>query len=103
MGSEIRQITLILIFYFEDNPFFIFTCKQNGGSLKAHFILSHFLYSTAQNYGTIFARGKTSCLPNVVAAKSLRWDENRNRGKDKVTESRGELDVAISWWKYDSD
>ena len=40
--------------------------------------------------------GKTSPLPNVVAASSPRWDENRNRGKNKVTESRGELDAALS-------
>ena len=38
-----------------------------------------------------FARGKTSSLQNVVAANSPRWDENRNRGKDEATESRGEL------------
>ena len=30
-----------------------------------------------------FARGKTSSLPNVIAANSPRWDENRNRGKDE--------------------
>ena len=30
-----------------------------------------------------FARGKTSSLPIVIAANSLRWDENRNRGKDE--------------------
>lgn len=55
-------------------------------------------YSTAQNYGTIknFARGKTSSLPNIVAANSPLWDENRNRDKDKVTESRRELDMAVS-------
>ena len=38
-----------------------------------------------------FARGKTSSLPNVVAANSPRWDENRNHGKDEATESRCEL------------
>ena len=43
-----------------------------------------------------FARGKTSSLPNVVAANSPRLDENRNRGKDEVTESRSELDAAMS-------
>ena len=43
-----------------------------------------------------FARGKTSSLPNVVAANSPRWDENRDRGKDEVTESRGELDAVMS-------
>ena len=37
-----------------------------------------------------FARGKTLSLPNVIAANSLGWDENRNRGKDESTESRGE-------------
>jgi len=37
-----------------------------------------------------FARGKTSSLPNVVAANSPRWDKNRNRGKDEATESHGE-------------
>ena len=41
-----------------------------------------------------FARGKTSSLPNMVAAISLRWDENRNRGKDEATKSRGELGAA---------
>ena len=30
-----------------------------------------------------FARGKTSSLPNVIAANSPRWDENRNRSKDE--------------------
>ena len=30
-----------------------------------------------------FAGGKTSSLPNVIAANSPRWDENRNRGKDE--------------------
>ena len=31
-----------------------------------------------------FARGKTLSLPNVViAANSLWWDENQNRGKDE--------------------
>jgi len=30
-----------------------------------------------------FARGKTLSLPNVVAANSPRWDENRDRGKDE--------------------
>jgi len=35
-------------------------------------------------------------LPNVVAANSPRWDENRNRGKDEATESCGELDAAMS-------
>jgi len=43
-----------------------------------------------------FARGKTLSLPNVVAANSPQWDENRNRGKDKASESRGELDAAMS-------
>jgi len=43
-----------------------------------------------------FARSKTSSLPNVVAANSPRWDENRDRGKDEVTESRGELDAVMS-------
>ena len=37
-----------------------------------------------------FACGKTSSLPNVVAANSSQWDENRNHGKDEVTESHGE-------------
>ena len=45
-----------------------------------------------------FACGKTSSLPNVVAANSPRWDENRNHAKDEATESRGEL-VG----KYNSD
>ena len=49
------------------------------------------------------ARGKTSSLPNVVAANSPRWDENRNRGKDEATESRGELDAAMSRLKRNSD
>ena len=43
-----------------------------------------------------FARGKTSSWLNVVAANSPWWDENRNRGKDEVTESGGELDAAMS-------
>jgi len=43
-----------------------------------------------------FACGKTSSLPNVVAANSPQWDENHNRGKDEATESRGELDAAMS-------
>ena len=30
-----------------------------------------------------FARGKILSLPNVVAANSPWWDENRNRGKDE--------------------
>lgn len=30
-----------------------------------------------------FARAKTSSLPNVMAANSPWWDENRNRGKDE--------------------
>ena len=46
------------------------------------------------------ARGKTSSLPNVVAAN---WDENRNRGKDEATESHGELDAAMSRSKHNSD
>ena len=50
-----------------------------------------------------FAHGKTSYLPNVVAANSLWWDENRSRGKDEATESRGELDAAMSRLKYNSD
>ena len=50
-----------------------------------------------------FARGKTSSLPNVVAANSPRWDENRNRSKDEATESRGELDAAMSRLKHNSD
>ena len=49
------------------------------------------------------ARGKTSSLPNVVAANSPRWDENRNRGKDEATESHGELDAAMSRSKHNSD
>ena len=49
------------------------------------------------------ARGKTSSLPNVVGANSPRWDENRNRGKDEATESRGELDAAMSRLKHNSD
>ena len=43
-----------------------------------------------------FARRKTLSLPNVVAANSPRWDENRNLGNDKATESCGELDAAMS-------
>ena len=43
-----------------------------------------------------FARGKTSSLTNVVAANSPRSDENRTRRKDEATESRGELDTAMS-------
>jgi len=43
-----------------------------------------------------FARSKTSSLPNVVAANSPRWDKNHNRSKDEATESRGELDAAMS-------
>ena len=49
------------------------------------------------------ARGKTSSLPNLVAANSPRWDENRNHGKDKATESRSELDAAMSRLKHNSD
>ena len=49
------------------------------------------------------ARGKTSSLPNVVGANSPRWDENRNRGKDEATESRGELDAAMSRLKHNRD
>ena len=49
------------------------------------------------------ARGKTSPLPNVVGANSPRWDENHNRGKDEATESRGELDTAMSRLKHNSD
>ena len=30
-----------------------------------------------------FARGKTSSLPIAIAANSLRWDENRDCGKDE--------------------
>ena len=30
-----------------------------------------------------FARGKTQCLPNVIAANSPGWDENHNRGEDE--------------------
>ena len=30
-----------------------------------------------------FTRGKTSSLPNMIAANLPRWDENRNRGKDE--------------------
>ena len=30
-----------------------------------------------------FARGKTSSLPNVIAANSQLWDENYRRGKDE--------------------
>ena len=44
-----------------------------------------------------FAGGKTLCLPNKVAANSLWWDENRNRGRDEVIESPGELYTAMSW------
>ena len=49
------------------------------------------------------ARGKTSSLQNVVTVNSPRWDENRNRGKDEATESRGELDAAMSRLKHNSD
>ena len=43
------------------------------------------------------ARCKTLSLPNVVAVNSRWWDENCNRGKEETTESRGELDTAMSW------
>ena len=47
-----------------------------------------------------FARGKTSSLPNVTAANSPRWDENRNRGKDESNRKprgirRGNASVKI--------
>ena len=49
------------------------------------------------------ACGKTSSLPNVVAVNSPRWDESCNCGKDEATESRGELDAAMSQLKHNSD
>ena len=50
-----------------------------------------------------FVHAKTSSLPNVVAANSPRWDENRSHGKDEASESRVEIDAAMSRLKYNSD
>ena len=47
-----------------------------------------------------FARGKTSSLPNMIAANSPQWDENCNRGKDESNRKpwgirRGNASVKI--------
>ena len=55
-----------------------------------------YIYTVPLETTEPFECGKTSSLPNVIAANSPRWDEKRNRGKDEATETHGELDAAMS-------
>ena len=88
LGVLKRQVQSLIAHQVTRRNFCCFACFSSFvdvriGATKQSRATSEGLYTVSLETMGPFARGKTSSLPNVIAANSPRWDENRNRGKDE--------------------